>query len=187
MAHLTGAQIGEFLEHALPDEERRMVSAHLAECDECRSQVVEVGRVVRTESTRPSRRTWAVALGAAAVLALLLVQPWEQEPGSTEVFREDVATAARASIEVVGPVADARVGEGPRFVWRSADSEAVYRFTLASETGEILHSTTTSDTLLGLPNEITFAPGQEYYWVVDALLPDGSTATTGAHPFRSQP
>lgn len=186
-AHLTSAQIGEFLEHALPDEERRMVSAHLAECDDCRSDLVEVGRAVRQESPSPFRRTWAVALGAAAVLAFLLVQPWDQDPGSTEIFRDDVSTGARTAVEIVRPVADARVGEAPRFVWRSADPEAVYRFTLSSETGQILHSTTTSDTLLRLPDELQLTPNEKFYWVVDALLPDGRTTTSGALNFRSKP
>ena len=161
------------------------MAEHLAECDRCRNELVEAGRVLRDRRSASWRGWVPLALGAAAVLALLVVQPWEGgEPTSTSRFRNEGVMDRGQAIEVVQPDAEARMSGDSRFVWRSVDPGAVYRFTLVSDDGGHVFSTTTTDTALTLPEGVALA-GDEFHWVVDALLPDGRTATSGAHNFHS--
>lgn len=146
---------------------------------------MEAGRVLRTRREVPRRGWVAVAIGAAAVLALVMLQPWDDgEPTSRSLFRDGEATAGAPVIEVVQPGEGARISGDTRFVWRSVDPDAVYRFTLVSDDGGEVYSTTTSDTLVTLPGDVAVGGG-EFYWVVDVLLPDGRTATSGAHSFKT--
>lgn len=186
MDHLTSLEIGEYLNSGLRSDERKRVAAHLADCDRCRSDLVEARRALSAEAGK-SRRGWvAASLAAAAVLALLVFLPQDgRETAPGDLLRED---GVGASVAAVSPIDGAEVTGSPRFVWRATGRDTVYRFTLVSESGVVVHDATTPDTTLVLPEPGALPGGEaELYWIVDALLPDGRTATTGAQRFRAPP
>lgn len=74
-----------------------------------------------------------------------------------------------------------------RFVWRSAGSDAQYRFTIATAAGDPITSLTTRDTVIASLEDAELAPDTEYYWWVDALRADRTTAETGLQRFRTAP
>jgi hypothetical protein len=53
--------------------------------------------------------------------------------------------------------------------------------------GGTVHSEASSDTALLLMDSGMLVPDQAYFWYVDALLADGSTATTGVQRFSTRP
>ena len=189
--HVRLEDMAALLDRELSGEELRRVEAHLASCDECRREVVEVSRTLRSSR---NRKPW-VALGtlaaAASIVGVLLLAPGARELGSPE------AAAVRADggalvdegipeIEVVSPTNAARIArESPLFVWKSNANLAIYRFTLTDESGDVLWSESTTDTVLSLTSEVILQPSTTYFWHVDALLGDGSSATTGFHELRT--
>ena len=70
------------------------------------------------------------------------------------------------------------------FVWRAQSADTFYRLTLTDEAGDVLWRTSTSDTIVTPGADVTFRPGGEYFWIVDALLAGGRTATTGVRTFQ---
>ena len=76
MEHPAIHDLAAYLEHRLDDASRRRVESHLAECDQCRREVVDGERVLRAAPDRRTsvRRPIAVLAGlAAAALVLFTV------------------------------------------------------------------------------------------------------------------
>lgn len=183
--------IAAYVEGTLPPEERTVLEAHLAECSDCRLVATDASLLVRDEIRR---RRWVVAVPAAAVaaaaaLALFVILPLGEDGApATNAIRagSDRAREALPVVAVVSP--EARVSLNPdsvRFVWRSAAPEAFYRLVLTDGAGAAVWETTTSDTIAQLPPEIRLADDQHYFWYVDALLPNGTEASTGVEEFRT--
>jgi len=186
MTHLTAGDLAGYLDRVLPPPERQRVESHLAECDECRAELVQVARVVRGRR----QRRWMIALPAAAaagVALLLLVRPVATPPGEP-VTRGGGDEPGATVVAVAAPVEDAVVPRGgTTFVWRPLREEASYRVTVTDATGGVVWTGSTSDTALALPPTVSLAGGRSYFWYVDALLPDGRSATSGVRSFRTAP
>jgi hypothetical protein len=71
-----------------------------------------------------------------------------------------------------------------RFVWGAVPGVATYRLTVSGADGAPVWSGSLPDTALALPDSVTLLVDQRYFWVVDALLDDGATRSTGLHEFR---
>ena len=56
--------------------------------------------------------------------------------------------------------------------------------TVADAGGDPVWRTETRDTAVVLPPDVSLEPGARYVWFVDALLPDGGSATSGVHRFE---
>src|SRR4051812_11821590 len=69
--HLSVEEVSAYLDGALLDADRERIQAHLADCPECREEVVELSRLIRTSRTRPMLR-WMATVGVAASLALIV-------------------------------------------------------------------------------------------------------------------
>ena len=180
--HLTEGMIAAYVDRRLGADERRGVEAHLAGCDDCRAEVVEVSRLVGGR-----RRTWVVATGglgvaAAAVLVIALL-PRGVTPDGPVLRSGPDGTAAIAA--VAPPEAATVPADSVRLVWRPAGAEASYRVTVTDARGDPVWSAGTADTAITAGPALM--PGTLYYWYVDALLPDGHTATTGVRSFRTGP
>ena len=66
-----------------------------------------------------------------------------------------------------------------RFVWGNVPGALSYQFTLSRADGTPIWARGGSDTAFTLPDSVVLQPGARYLWTTDALLPDGSTRSSG--------
>ena len=184
--HLENGRLAAYLDKRLPADERAEVEAHLADCAECRAEVVAVGRL-RRSLTRRSPWVIAAPVAAAAVLVFVLLgRPSPPAAGTGPVVRDGGEPAP--VIAVVAPAAATTVaGESLSFVWRPVPSAMSYRIVLSDSSGGLIWSGASSDTSARPPAAVVLTPGGLYYWYVDALLADGRSVTSGAREFRATP
>jgi len=71
-----------------------------------------------------------------------------------------------------------------RFLWHSAGQNVQYRLTVTNQRGDIVWSFGTADTAAVLPASMRVQSGNPYFWYVDALLPDGRSATSRVQRFN---
>ena len=164
--HLAVEDIAAFIDGALSPSVRARVEAHLANCDECRIEVIAVSRLLRERS--PRRRLYLPAVVAAAAAALVLIAIGRQSPVGTvpvRVYREPVITTAIAPA-VVAP--RGAVTAAPRLVWTSVSRADLYRVTLFDDTGRSIWESQTRDTSAALPTGITLRERSSYYWRIEA-------------------
>lgn len=182
-------ELSAYLEGSLAGTERTQIEAHLAGCDGCREDVVEVLRLFRPAARR---RVWYVAAGvAAAALAglLVLALPLGQESGPAGPVLRGPPTALPEenlpSIQIVQPVEGSTLEPAAlHFAWRALDPTASYRVTITNETGDVVWTESTTDTTASLPPDSVLSREATYFWYVDALMPGGRSFTSGVHEFR---
>lgn len=183
--HLTPAQVAAYLDRLLGAREREQVESHLSGCPSCRGEVVEVARVRRPGP----RRRWYVAAAAAAAIAVLgiaLGRSGPNEPANT--VTRGRPSEGIAQFAIVSPAYGATVpAVAAEFVWRSVATEATYRLTVTDASGGPVWTGATGDTALAVPDSVQLQPGETYFWYIDALLPDGRSASTGVKEFRTAP
>ena len=174
-AHPDAATLAGYIDRRLAEADRGVVAEHLIGCVACRGSVADVSRITRAEAARRRAFTGgAMVLGAAAVLLLAVLPRDAGSPPSTPVERVGGAEAIPA-ILVRSP--DAR--STAAFAWSPIAPGAQYRLSLTDAAGEEVWTASTSDTTAALPASVALVRGDDYFWVVDALLPDGGTATSG--------
>lgn len=174
-------QIAAFLDRGLSDAEHDQVEGHLAECAECRRQVLETDALVQ-RVRRPRRLIAGTAVIAAAASLILVALPSIRGGvGSmkTPVYRDAAATASLLSY---GPVGETRL-KSVHFVWGAASGAMSYRLTVSRADGETIWTQSGRDTVAMLPASIVLRAGDRYFWVSDALLADGSSRSTGLREF----
>jgi anti-sigma factor RsiW len=182
--HLEVEQVVAYLENRLPAPERRRVQAHLADCAECASELVEVSRLRRPP--RPMMRWLGPAAVAAAVVAVALVGPWHlrQATGPTV---PPVRGGGGVTVDAVAPAEGAVVSGAPKFTWRSMPGATSYRITVSRADGDSVWTATVTDTTARAPTTSAFDGSTSYYWYVDVLLADGRSIAGTAHEFRVRP
>jgi len=163
--HLTVEQVARYVDRtALPDERAGTV-AHLADCAECRREVVEVRRTLRQSGAPP--RWWKVAVpvaAAAAVILLLGRSPERRAPETGGEYRDP--TTADSSV----PVPRAPVGATSlpvNLVWSSVAGAREYRVTVFDSEGTIVFRAPIGDTALTLPDTAGLRTGASYFWRVE--------------------
>jgi hypothetical protein len=183
---MTDLELAAYVDRGLSTSDRTRVESHLAVCAECREQVAGTTTLVEL-ANRPRRMTVGIsaALAAAAVIAFLLINPRnaQRQLPAPDLTR---AAAAATALTAYGPSGAAQRSH-LRFMWGSASSGASYRLTISNEGGNPLWSTSATDTSVAMPDAIRLTPGERYYWVVDALTPDGRTISTGSREFDVGP
>ncbi len=189
--HLSGAELAAYLDGKLEEGEKRRVQSHLADCDSCREEVVELTALFHADTRR---RRWTVGVPAAAVAAIaavLLLSPLVQDgrDGPGERMRGSEWASEREAVlevEALAPAPGVMVTpDSIRFSWEGLEPDATYRLTLTDEGGDPLWVHETSGTTVLLPQDVGLQPGGTYLWFVDALLADGRTATSGVLSFRT--
>ncbi len=163
--HLENGEVAAYLDRALSPSDRSRIEEHLADCDACRAEVIEVARLLRTQ---PRRRDWYVPLGVAAAAAAVLLLVWPrpvEEPALPPNFREPVVstTAAPSAIAPRGAIVAAS-----RFVWTGVPHADRYRLTVFDATGRVVWETQTGDTAVGLPESIRLQREASYFWKIEA-------------------
>lgn len=178
--HLSPEALAGYLDADLPGEEQGPVELHLASCAECREELAELRRLQRRR-----RRPWMLVLAptVAAAAVLLIVALPRQVPAPSDLR---AAGPAEPPLEIVSPFPSAQVAPGlVTFTWRSAGPDASYRFILQEAGGHVAWSSTTTDTVAVVPVTVADTQGQTWFWMVDALLPDGRSRSTGINRLRT--
>ncbi|HTI06010.1 MAG TPA: zf-HC2 domain-containing protein [Gemmatimonadales bacterium] len=160
--HLSAADVAAHLDGVLPPTELARVDQHLAECDECRAELIALAQLLRTQ---PRRRRWVIpaSLAAAAVVALVIIGPrLSQEPPS---YREPAVSTTPAPIAVAprGPSAIPI-----RLIWTRVPHAERYRLTVFDSTGLAIWESQTTDTAIALPGTVRLRPRVAYFWQVEA-------------------
>lgn len=206
--HLKENELAGFLDGDLSPAERARVEAHLEACDRCRAELVAVARTAHDFSTAdpewsaaasPARRRWRIPAGigglaAAAAIAFLFLSParppvqdgWSPPGLNDRPVQERLGGEGVARIETHFPSAGGLVRrDALRFSW--ADQGSVpYRITLTAEDGALIWTATLEDTTAVPPADLALAPGETFFWYVDAI-DIGVIARTGARPFTIAP
>lgn len=167
-------EMAAYVDRRLYGADRERVEAHLAGCAECRKELLDVRSILR-HAARPRRLLVGAGLLAAAASLLLILRPAVVDPvrgGGTP-----------SALTAYGPTGDAAVAS-LRFVWGAAPGAAAYRLTVSGGDGVPVWSGSVADTVMALPDSVTLRVDQGYAWIVDALMNDGSTRSTGLHEFR---
>jgi hypothetical protein len=164
--HLTPEQTAWYLDRVLSPPEQAAIEAHLADCPECREEVVALRRLPSFEA----RARWLVRTGvaaglAAAAVALLMVRGGvEPRPGpSTHREPEQGATTSLVPISPVG-----RVNPPVTLAWSPIRNGALYRVTLFDAEGMVLYRRDVTDSTLPLPDSIKLLAGRSYFWKVES-------------------
>lgn len=188
--HLSPEELAAYLDGAVGSEERLRIQEHLEGCDSCREEAAEVVLLLQRGGRRRVRRLAIPVAAAAAVAAVLLLGPWSQNgsqgPGERVRAPESVSTGeALPTVRALSPVQSSTVEQDSVvFAWEEVGEDAVYRLTVTDESGEPLWFHETAQTSVPLPSDVELLPGQDYFWFLDVLQPDGSTASTGVMSFR---
>jgi hypothetical protein len=188
--HLPAALVAAYLDGRLDAAERARAESHLADCAECRQEVVEMRAVLAdpettgvTKHVRRPNRWLPVGIGTAAAAALLIVLASTARRSPPEIERTP-SDAASARLATHAP-SDGVSAERVVFVWAPAAPGSSYRLTLTDSAGAPVWSTSTMDTVLALPATTQLARGRRYHWYVDALVGDGHTMTSGVRSFST--
>lgn len=169
------------------------VETHLEGCGLCRDELVQVAGVLRhSRRQRRARVAGGIGAAAAALTGVLLLGPSVERDLAEETMLRDGGPAVEEGVRKFGTVApldDARIESlaGAVFLWREVAPGAFYSLTVTDERGDLVWGGSTTDTILRLPADLEVEPGNRYFWFVEALLTDGTTATTDASRLWSEP
>lgn len=183
--HLTTDEVAGFVEQVLGAEHKTRVTEHLADCAHCQAAVVRASQTLRLDR-RSSKLAVGVPLAAAAIIALVVLNPFAGDPDGPLLRSEFAPDVAAARIAVHQPADSTRMGD-LGFAWASVESGIAYRISLTTADGSDVWTGGTADTSIVLPSETDLTPGAVYYWSVDALLADGRSATTGIRRLYIEP
>lgn len=162
--HLSVEDVASHLDGVLPPTELTRVDQHLANCEECRAELIALSRLLRT---RPHRRRWLVPVGltAAAVAALVIIGPRLSEPPPVPTYREPAVSVTPAPI----PIAPRGATAAPiRLIWTRVAHAERYRLTVFDSTGSVIWESQTTDTSVALPGTTRLQPRVAYFWEVEA-------------------
>lgn len=181
--HLRERQLASYLDRALDPAEQSAIEVHLESCDDCRAELRAAAQLTTTVPV--FRRRWLVAAAAAAAAVALVVFAPGRKPAN-EVVRGPSEGEGVSRVQVVTPIQGSRLPRPSlQLTWHPARGAELYRVTLTDAGGATLWTDSTSDTTVTPGARLE--PGRTYYWVVDALLADGRSATTGNVGFSVTP
>ena len=186
--HLSENDIAAYIDGAMSEEERRRAEAHLSSCDECRLETVTASDAVTSAPPTRARSTSAIRwVGVAAAAGLLVVaaSTLTRRAADRDVQRADSTDLSlnRPIVRIVAPADGGTLAAHGRLIWRSFAADATYRLTIADESAQPLHSATVQDTSAVIPSSVPAARGKRFFWYVDAIGPDGLTASSGLKSF----
>jgi hypothetical protein len=188
--HVDGEQIAAYLDRKLTPAERSEIEVHLADCTACRTELLSVTRILQTRLFKRRLYTFGPIAAAAVLAGLLFFVPDGSRNTTVEGARRaaDAGTEGIGQLEIVGPSEEIAVRRADlSFGWRSVGDAVLYRLAVLDAAGNEVWTGSTTDSTLALPAAVTLDSDVNYFWYVDALLPDGRSATTGMRQFRIAP
>jgi hypothetical protein len=102
--------------------------------------------------------------------------------------RERAPADSRSSIATVLPTNDARVARADlRFVWRLESRSTGYHVTVIDANGARVWEADVADTSVAPPPTARLRTGARYYWRVETVRADGTTAQSSTPAFQLTP
>lgn len=186
--HLPAGRVSAYLAGSIDAIGRAEVETHLAECEECRTEIIEVARLARYRK----RFSWQVVMplaAAAGIVGILLLGPSRSQTAADAplTVRSPDTMDSAAGIAVVTPVPGGTPDRGMVLAWHQVQDASVYRVTVSDERGDSVWTGNTPDTTFVLPAGTILQSNRPYFWYVDALLRDGRSVTSGLQEFRAGP
>lgn len=179
-AHLEVEQVAGYLEGRLEPSERARVEAHLADCVECTSEIVDVRRLAGPATSKI--RLWSVISAAAAAGVLLAV--WTGYGGLSRgraEFRELPTPSAGAPT----PLAPSGTDTVPvTFRWSPVAGADRYRVSLFDVEGSVVWEGEVASSTAALPDSIRLTPLTPYLWQVKARTGAGRWSAAPLTEFR---
>ena len=166
--HLTADQAAEYADGRSLGAGREAIERHLAHCDGCRKEVIEIRRLMQPVFTR-QRRVIAWLGGSAALaagLVLFLVNPDIMRTERPMLHRGE--SGALTEVRLIAPSASAANGEVRVFVWATQPRARRYELTVMDSVGATVWNYLTTDTSGVMPRTVSLIPGQRYFWKVNA-------------------
>lgn len=185
--HLPPALLASFLDARLTGRDRETVVSHLASCGSCRDELALLAPLTREGTGAPLVRRVLPWATAAALLLALAPSASERNDSTVELPHETTRAGAPgpsdADVRAVNPPDGASLAHGavPTFTWRAAGEGTVYLLTVQDAAGNVLSSTTHTDTVATI-DHVLERDGQ-YFWSVDARRADGGSASSGVNVF----
>ena len=182
--HVTTGEFAAYVDGTVSTDERIRIDGHLAGCLSCAEELLALSRLTKRSATRRYIKVVLPAAAAAAIV-LFLVNPPNTVAPTNPILRDAAdVTETAVPVEVVTPASGQQINRDElRFIWRSLGNQTNYRFTLTTAEGEGIWTTDTADTTLAVPPTLSMEPNLSYIWYVDALLLDGTAATSGIRRF----
>lgn len=162
--HPSAGVLAAFVDGTLPLAERAAIESHLADCDDCRADVIAAVRYARPRVT--VRRWFLPAAAAAAVLLVTAIGRERAHPVTREpVMREPVITTTEAPVALAPRGV---VSRPVRLIWTPVAFADWYRVTLFDDAGRAIYETQTRDTSTVVPDSIRLELRQPYFWKMEA-------------------
>ena len=189
-SHLSADDVADMAGGRLPADRQASLEAHLAVCAQCRAELVSVTAILASAPSWVSARRsrWPIASIAAAAAIVLIVLPFAAKRGAIPVVaRGQRGANAGTTIGVVGPAPAVAIDrDSLRFAWHG-DGWSSFRLFVTDSAGAPLFTVPTTDTTMVLPSNVQLSPSATYFWYLDALRPDGSSASTRPSSFTIRP
>ena len=183
--HIDEGDLAAYLDRTLSDADRRQVEAHLSSCDECRAEVIASGDAVSSGPSHksPSFRSWRV-IGTAVAAAAVIIATSTLSRSRTDQSVERDTNIAASAITIASPADGSTIGANRTVAWHGLAENTSYRITIADQGAQPIYTTTVGDTSAVIPASVALDTGRKYFWYVDAIRADGTTATSGLKSFR---
>lgn len=187
--HVSPNHIAAYIDRALDDITRRQFEDHLAECTECRAELVGAHRALRGRPLHRRPMVMGPVIAAAAIVLFMVMPRGPTSSSAPPVLRAGSDTLNGIQrVQAVRPAAGASIRADDRtFIWQTIAEGANYRMSLTQLDGAPMWSLETMDTSAVVPNSVDLEAGETYLWLVDALLTDGSQAKTEVRSFIVTP
>jgi hypothetical protein len=173
--HLAPNDFAAYLDGATTGDRRARIEAHLAQCPECREEMRDAGRIIRTLPGAHRRaRPIVAAVAAVAALVLISVLPRAYPNLSKPQHRESPVTTTTAPT-AVAPLG--AVDSVEAFVWSAVPSADRYHLRVYDANGSVIWERTVSDTTLPA-TDLHVEPGRAFYYQVQADVGFGRHVTS---------
>lgn len=193
MTHVDAHDLAGYVDNTLSAAARAAVTAHVAECDRCRHELTAIRRLVPTGGA--AQRHAAVIFGAALAAAVVVMvfalpngtirQSVSASAESTRAAEYGTLSEVAVPFPVVSPVADTAIpAEQVVLMWHAVGADAAYRVVVQDETGGIVFTQATADTIAPVPASAFTTRAQRFFWSVEARLTDGRAMSSSVQRFR---
>lgn len=191
VSHLTSEELAAYLDGRLDSAVVARLESHMAQCRDCRGEMVAARATLesaKTISRRPlaahvtRRRAWLIAASVLVVASIPVLQRGLRS--RADAIRERATTRTSSHIEVVAPEGQPVSAESVTFTWRRVAQESICRLTVTDPSGTALFTLSTPDTVASSSGR-NLQPGRSYLWYVDCLTSDGRSLSSGIRTFST--
>lgn len=166
-----GKLIGSYELNLLSDEERKRFEDHVVACDECVKELYRMAPVAQGMLQRrvSRRRNWMLLAATLTVVAFGLYAVI-REPAPDETFRGTES----GTVVLFEPIGEVPLPE--RLDWKLVPLASHYEVTIETTGGGTLWHEEVQAPPVALPAEVVerMAPGETYFWRVEAVGEDGT-------------